>query len=256
MLLATKLILAPSLVVLASLVERRFGHQMAGWTAGFPLVAGPVLLFFWWEQGPVFTADAATRTLFALVSLSAFCLSYAWISRHTTVLPSLVLGWTAYAVSTVALAGVRAGWMAGLAAALVALTAARQLLPRAGDAAVAPRPRLRGELAWRAAAAAALVLTLTGLAHLLGPAWSGLLVPFPVASTVLLVAAHRGVADPAVVRLLSGLLLGLLGFSMFCAMLAFGLVAWGGAAFAAGLLATAVVQTVLRRVAAPVSRPG
>jgi hypothetical protein len=88
----------------------------------------------------------------------------------------------------------------------------------------------------------------------------GLLTPFPVASTVLAVFAHRQGSGEAAVAVLKGLLLALNAFAAFCAALVlclprFGLIS----SFALGLAAAALVQSALvlwrRRPQSPTPQP-
>ena len=246
MLLALKLTLAPALVALASLVERRFGHRAAGWTAGFPIVAGPILFFLAREQGHAFTAVAAKQTLLGLVSLSAYCLAYGRASVHFPPAASLALAYAAFAGATVAMSAVSVALLPALVVALLTLTAARLLLAPPPTIVVAPP---RPSLLVRMAATAAIVLTVTGLAHLLGPRWSGLLVPFPIASTVLVVAAHRASGHGGALLVLRGLLPALYGFALFCAAVSFWLEARGlAASFALGIAGAILSQALTLRL--------
>ena len=61
---ALKLLLAPLLILLATLAGRRWGPAVGGWLAGLPLTSGPVSLILALEQGPEFAARAALGTLF------------------------------------------------------------------------------------------------------------------------------------------------------------------------------------------------
>ena len=80
-LLAVKLLLAPSFVVVASLASRRFGPRVGGLIAGLPVVAGPILLAYAIAHGSAFAAAAAVGTLMGLVSLIAFVVVYAHLAR-------------------------------------------------------------------------------------------------------------------------------------------------------------------------------
>ena len=243
MLLLLKLTLAPALVALASMLGRRFGPRLAGWLAGFPIVAGPVLLFFALEQGPAFAADAARQTLPGFVSLCAFCVVYNWTALKFSWKGSLPAGWAAFALGTLLLKPLVFSLPAAWFTALTALGVAYKLLPG-----ITEPEELTAPPAWdivlRMAATAAIVLTLTALAGWLGPRLSGLLTPFPVASTVLVVFAHMQQGAGAVERVIKGLLLALISFSIFCVILSVCLVPWGTAgAFAAALAAALIIQT-------------
>jgi hypothetical protein len=43
MMLALKLLLVPMFLALVSMAGKRWGPAIAGWLAGFPIVAGPIL---------------------------------------------------------------------------------------------------------------------------------------------------------------------------------------------------------------------
>ncbi|MBN8494763.1 MAG: hypothetical protein J0M00_25385 [Burkholderiales bacterium] len=49
--LALKLLLVPAFLGLLTLVARWLGPAVAGWLAGLPLVAGPIVLILALEQG-------------------------------------------------------------------------------------------------------------------------------------------------------------------------------------------------------------
>ena len=245
MLFLLKLTLAPALVALASLLGRRFGSRIAGWLAGFPIVAGPVLLFFALEQGTGFAAAAARQTLPGFVSLCAFCLVYNWSALRLKWWGSLPLGWLVFGVSTFLLQGLHFQLATAWLLALTALALTYKLLP-----AVAEPDELAASPAWdlvlRMFATASIVLILTALAKWLGPQLSGLLTPFPVASTVLVVFAHIQQGAGAVERVIKGLLLALISFSVFCVILSMRLVPWGtGTAFAVALAAAMLMQTFI-----------
>jgi hypothetical protein len=235
-----KLVLAPALVAAASLAERRYGHRVAGWTAGFPIVGGPILLLLGLEQGLGFASAAAHQTVLGLVSLAAFALTYGWVSRRLPAAPALAVAYAVFAMGTAAMSKVALGLPMALAVAIGCLVTARLLLPTPSGEAVQSGPP---SLVLRMLATAALVLTLTGLAHALGPRVSGLLVPFPVASSVLIVAAHRSGGHTAVLRLLRGFVPALYGFALFCAVVSYALPEHGIlAAFTAGIAASLVSQ--------------
>jgi hypothetical protein len=247
--LLLKLLVAPSLVALATLVSRRFGPVVGGWVVGFPIVAGPILLFFSIEQGPVFAAEAACSTLLGTVSLASFGLVYAWVAVRCRWVVSLLAGWAAFGLLTWLQSGRSVPAIVGLVAALLALRGTLALLPHLDSAPAAPVPGA-WDIPVRMLATAGLVLGLTWAAGALGPGLSGLLTPFPVASTVLVAFAHHASGPTAAVRLLRGLLLGLQSFCVFCFVLSLGLAPAGVAgAFALALAFSFPVQLLVLRFA-------
>jgi hypothetical protein len=252
-LLLMKLVLAPTLVAGAGLAGRRFGPRVGGWLIGFPVVAGPVLWFYAREQGPGFAASAAAGTAMGIVSLCGFLVAYALGSRRLGWLPSLLLGYGAFTLLTAGLL-VTPGlgqptWPLGLLAAFAALSATLTLLRRLPARPQAPRPRR--DLLLRVLATALLVLALTGMAGVLGPALSGLVTPFPVATTILVVFAHREAGPGGVLAAYAGYIPSLYSFAAFCAALSFGLARWPlSGAFGFALLVSLLSQTVVLKLVA------
>jgi len=97
------------------------------------------------------------------------------------------------------------------------------------------------EIPIRMLAATAVVVTLTGVAHSLGPRLSGLLTPFPVAATILGGFTHHFEGAAAAVRLFRGLVAGLFAFALFFLIVALTIERWGLAA-SFGLAALAAVS--------------
>jgi hypothetical protein len=64
--LALKLLLIPSFIGLVSLAGRLWGPTVAGWLAGLPVVAGPILFLLWLEQGAEFARSATVYSLAAV----------------------------------------------------------------------------------------------------------------------------------------------------------------------------------------------
>lgn len=240
-----KLLLAPSLVVAASLAGARWGPQVGGWVAGFPIIAGPISLFFALENGRAFGARAALGTLASIVSVSAFAVGYAWAARRWHWVPTLLCGYAAFAMSTLALHRFDFGHvLPHLAMAVVAAGAGLRLLPELCQTPPLPS-RTRWDLPLRVVATGALVLIVTRLAAGLGPTLSGMLAPFPIASTVLVVFAHRERGPEAAVRVLKGFLTALFAFASFFAVLGLALETLSiPLAFGMALLVAALVQGV------------
>jgi hypothetical protein len=195
------------------------------------------------EQGPAFGARAAVSTTVGLVSTMAFCLAYTWSAQRLDWRGSLVVGYSAYLAFTLILGHLATGALAasGLAVAAMALTLLA--MPRAGGELVAATPPW-WDLPLRAVFTGSLVLAVTTAADLLGPRWTGLLTPFPIATSVLAVFAHAQSGSP--VRLLRGLVLGLFGFVVFTTIVATTVESWGVVpAFGAGVAAAVTWNALL-----------
>jgi len=258
-LLLLRLLLAPALVGLASMAGRRFGPRMAGMAAALPIVAGPILLVLALQQGLAFAQAASANTLLGLLPLTAFCLAYAGLARlcalrslarWQAVILCLGLGWLLFLCIAWLLLPVQLPiWACGLLG-LAALLLGQALMPGQADALnneeSLPKQAWWLELAFRMAAASAMVLGLTGLAQALGPAWSGLLAPFPVASSVVVAGCHWNQGPEALGQVLKGFMQAMLGFVAFLIIVAFGLQGLGLAwAFGLGLAASLLAQALL-----------
>jgi len=222
-LIAVKLFLAPSFVVCASLAARRFGVRIGGLIAGLPVVAGPILLVYALAHGRAFAAGAAAGTLLGLVSLIAFVVVYGRLAGRLRWTASMLAGWLAFAVATVAFTAVSMPVGAALGLAGVGLLVGLAALPRAREDPRVHTTPPTWDLPVRAGCALALVVTLTAVAGWLGPQLSGLLAPFPIITTVLATFTHAQRGSDEVLRLLRGLISGFGAFALFCFTLAIAL---------------------------------
>jgi hypothetical protein len=214
-----KLLLPPCLVAGASLAGRRWGLKIGGALGGFPVTVGPILFFFALEQGPRFAASAALKSLEGMLPFGAFCLVMGWASLRFSLFLSILLGWAVYLGISVLGLNIDLSLLEAAILALLVILIGRPLLP-AGPEKKAGASRISSwDIPIRMAATMFLVLSLTGLAHALGPLWSGALAPFPVATSTLAIFARYsdGARGPA--GLFKGSLLGSLSFASFCGVL-------------------------------------
>lgn len=231
--------LSPFLVAGASLASRRWGDGVGGWLAGFPFVAGPILLVVALEQGASFAALAARAALLGMVALIGFAVWFGHMSSRMHWTLALVSGWGVYLLLAWPLSGMDFGVVPNTAAVVGALFAGSLALPRiSGDGEAGPgRPHRQGDIPLRMVATFVLVCGLTLSADHLGTTWSGLLTPFPVATTVLSVFAHLSGGSAAVARFLRGFVPGLGSLAVFFAALAILLPVAGMAGFVYALAA-------------------
>ena len=226
MLLLLKLIVVPALVPIVTLGARRWGPRVGGFLASFPILAGPILLFFAIEQGPVFVREAARATLMALVAVSISGLVYAWASLRATWRISLAGSWGSFVVATLVLNSLRWPLTIALVVSVGSFFLVRALLPAPRGAAV-DADRSRWDLPLRTLASMIAVLTLTGLAEWLGPRVSGAFTAFPTALGILLVFTHAQQGASSVIRFLHGFLPGMFAFALFVFVLAVSIVPLG-----------------------------
>ena len=240
-------LVAPGLVGASTIAARRWGLRLGGLVSAFPAIVGPLLLIAAHEHGTAFAAKAASGTLLGLVALSGFALAYGRTAVHTGWRTSLAAGWVAAAAITAVLAAVDAGPLAGLGAATLSLVLAYCALPT-GAAPLAAPSAPRWDLPLRMALTAALVVSLATAATRLGPVVGGLLAALPVLASVLAVFTHEQQGGAAGCALLRGMLSGMAGFVVFCALVA-GLIDRAGvvAAFTTAALAALALSAAVGR---------
>ena len=244
MLLLLKLFLAPVLIAIVTLGTRRWGPRVGGWLTGLPTVAGPTLCFYAFEQGPAFAARASYGTLVGLVVIPCFCLAYAYSGRRVRWPLGLLAGWSAFLLSLLLLRELRANIFVTWVLLAASCAIGYRALPVPSPIAAGP-PHSKWDLPLRMIAAAALVIVLTGAADRLGPEWSGLLAPFPVATAIIAAFTHAQRGVDSVVVYFRGFLPALVSFGLFCLVLAIALESLG---LAVALILALVVQLTTQTV--------
>jgi hypothetical protein len=197
------------------------------------------------DHGTRFAARAASASLLGLVSLVVFVVSFAYASRRWNWLGSLAASWTATVLADIVLAQLAVGAAWAFIVVLVAVWVAHRLMARldSGPGRAGPAVTPWWDLPGRAAATAVLVLAVTGISATVGPVVTGILAPFPIATSVVAAFALAQQGSPAAVRTLAGVMRGLVGFAVFCLLLAVLLVPYGvPGAFAVAVAGTLVVQ--------------
>lgn len=220
--LALKLTLVPLFLLVVSMSGKWWGPSVAGWLAGLPVVAGPILYLLVLSHGPAFGAHAAERSLSAVLASEAFNFAYAWTCRARAwpvALAAALLAWFAAACGLSFLPD--SAWWAAIAA-LAAVCFGQSFLPR--SASVVPAASLsRIDLIGRMTAGAILTLVVTSISGWAGAAWSGLLAVFPLLGIILSVSSHRAHGPEFVISLFRGMVLGRFSFVAFCLTLMFAL---------------------------------
>jgi hypothetical protein len=223
--LALKVLLAPSLVAAATRTARVLGHRAGGLVGGLPVVAAPIVLIYAIEHGASFAARAAQGTVLGIVSLVGFSVAYAEVGRRTAWPLALLAGWSAFLAVTLLFATRPVPLALSCVMAVIAVAAASRALARRVSR---PAHRRGGDLLrWRLLATAAMVLAVTAAAGSLNPWLSGLLAPFPIITAVLAAFTQAQAGADASTELLAGLVPGLASFIVFFVVVAVGLPALG-----------------------------
>lgn len=244
--LAIKVVLVPLFLFLLSVASKRWGASIAGWLAGLPVVAGPILFFLCWDHGPAFASKAASASLCAVFASVCFSLAYAHAAQKMSWPMSLFFGLTSWSVAVVVLSLVPPLTALGLGISTVSLVLAPQLFP----AVVYPsnsRHPTNAEIGVRMLTGAVLTIAVTAVAGTIGQTWSGLLAVFPVIGTVLAVFSHASQGAAFAATVLRSMTMGLYSFAAFCLLLSTTLTHAGVAgSFLIAVAGALLVQTVTR----------
>jgi hypothetical protein len=214
-----ELLLAPALVGVSTYAASRWDDRVGGVISAFPAIVGPLLLVGATTHGSDFAARAATGVLIGLVSLSGFVVAYARVSRRCAWPRAFVAGWAVATILSLVSNAVAVAWGAALVLALVSLIVAYWTMPRTLMASTGQDSVRLGVLA-RMGTAAVLIAALSAAADRLGPAVGGLLAALPILASILACATHREYGSAAATDLLRGMVTGLVGFAIFCAIVA------------------------------------
>lgn len=248
--LLLKLFLAPLLVVASTLAGRRWGADVAGILVALPIVAGPILFISYLQHGADFAGGAAVSSLFGLASLAVFAVVFSCAARRLGWLATVTTSWGAVLAVDAALSFVRVTAPVALLVTLTATAVAMVFMPKVEPELPGDVDRRRPpfwDLPGRAVVTGVLVLGVTTASSALGPQWTGLLAPFPIATSVVAAFVHAQHGPVVTARVLSGTLVGLLGFSAFCLSVSVLVRPIGATAFVLGAVVAVAVQLLALR---------
>jgi hypothetical protein len=247
--LLLKLFFAPLLVVGSTLAGRRWGPEVAGILVALPIVAGPILFISYEQHGSDFGADAAASSLLGLVALAVFAVVFTRTASRFGWAATVVTSWIVVLAADFVLSAVHVTAFVALGCTLIATAAAMMFMPRkVPEVAAVTAQSPSWDLPARAVVTGILVLSVTTASSALGPHWTGLLAPFPVATSVVAAFVHAQNGYLVTARTMAGTLMGLFSFATFCFLVSVLVRPLGGAAFVVGGAATVVVQLVAVRI--------
>ncbi len=191
-----KLLVSVGIVLGLSLIAERISTRIAGLLSGYPLGTAVALFFIGLEIGPQFAADSAVYTLAGFTATLALGAGYLVCARRdglVGVLAGSAGGLACWLATSAVLANIDFTRVSGSLTTLAAIALFSLLYRRIPER----RTTARGVFSWsalafRAVLAAAIIFLITGLAHVLPPAWAGLLSAFPVTFFPFLVILHLG----------------------------------------------------------------
>jgi hypothetical protein len=243
--LVLRLALAPAIVLIASLAQRRLGPRYGGRIVGFPLTTGPLLVVICLQYGPDAAARAAAGVISGLMVVVCFCLGYAYLAVRLRPLWSLAGALVAGVLTGTAMSAVRPPWLATLVV-LTGVVVGLTTWPAVpGPGSPAAGRDTAAAVATRMAVTGGLVAGLAAAARVVGPFLAGTLSSMPVILAVVVPATHRANGPSAATEILRGAMASIGSTVVFITVVAYAVAGTGPvAAFALAclaLLATSVL---------------
>ena len=226
-LLLSKIVLSAGFTLGGTAAVERLGPRVGGLVAAVPQLAVVSLIFFAIEQGLGFAAESAFWTIPGMCATLSVFLGYLVgtelvpAPRPASIATGIALGTLCFVISATLLSFMPITRWSVLPLAAVACFGTTWIVRKLPDTATLRRVTASpGLLAVRAMTSVVTVLTVTGLAHLLGPKWSGLLVGYPVNSLPVMVILHSHYGHDVVKPFIKIFPAGIFGVCLF------NLVAW------------------------------
>jgi hypothetical protein len=200
-LLILRVVTAPLIIVIATLVQRRYGHAVSGLLIGLPLTSLPLLWLVALSHGASFAGSMSGATLTGTVAQVVVIWVYASLATRLSPILSMVGALGAFVVT----AGVtQALHPSALVAAVLAGAGFAIALRAWPETTLAPVEQGRYRLALRVALSAGFTVVVVTLAGPIGPALSGLAAAIPVMSLIMAFVTHQELGADASSRFLKG----------------------------------------------------
>jgi hypothetical protein len=244
-----KLLLTPTLIIAATLLQRRWATLFGGRLVGLPLTAASSLTLLTIREGEQFAVQTAIATLGGQLAIAAFCLGYARTALNHRWPIALPVAVCCYAIAALALSRHNFSLPAleflvptGLAATLAAWPA---LTPRE----VVSMP---WELPARMTVATVMTTLVLTAATVLGSRTIGLVASFPLFAGLSAAYGHNAAGGPVAVISLRSVVVGAFTSSVFFLTIANTLPLLG----ALGAFPLAVAATVFAHIVVNLSTYG
>ena len=243
--LLLRLLLTPSLVVLVSYIQKRWGHAIGGRVIGLPLSTAPFLVLVYLMDGAEQTARAAHGVVAGQIAVVSYCYIFTFVNWRRAWPFALLSGWLVAGLADISLIQLNNTWLVGGIVVFVSAIAIK-FWPVALTDDQSIRIPQWWETPMKAAVAGTLVATLTTVKDVIGVQAAGVLASMPVILSVLAPTTSRTYGPSAVSDLLRGTTKSLGGSVMFSTVVAGSIkVLPAPISFALGLAALVATDIVL-----------
>ncbi len=213
--IAFKVVIAASVVVTASVIAEKSGPFIGGLILALPVSVGPAYVMLALQASPEFVSHSGTGSLASNLMTAAYVVIYVLLATRVPLIVSLgaaVAVWTAGVLVLHSLnlsAGVLA--LLNVLAFAVCIPLSRHTL-----SGTPPPPRVRRwyALPLRALLVGALVGSTLAVSALIGPAWTGIAMAFPITLTSSVLIMQPALGADATRAMMASVLRGLAPFAL------------------------------------------
>ncbi|WP_031487524.1 hypothetical protein [Streptomyces bicolor] len=217
-LLLLRTALAPSLILIVSVVARRSGPRLGGLLLGAPTTSGPFLALMWLDGGSGAAARAAQGNVAAQLAVVSFCLAYGRLAPALRPARALTAALASAAGAGLVAAACANVWLTG-ALVLAVTCVGLRTWPAPADTDPVPGHARSWEIPLRMAVSATTVLLAVHSSDALGSFTGGILAALPVLPAVMAPSTHRSTGADAAAAMMRAALTAAPGTVVFLLVL-------------------------------------
>ena len=241
-----KILIAPVLILLATLIARKWGNKVGGWLIAIPLTSAPTAFLLAESEGFEFAKEAAVGMLLGTASQILFVLAYLRFSRFGPYI-ALISGTCGFALATVVFLQFELEPFKGFILVIVALVASLKFLNHGELVDYIEITRAKWDLLIRMLTATVVVYLITHSSSAIGAHAAGLISPYPILAAILAHFAYLQQGRVAAHLSLFGLLFGLFTPTAFFFLLAALILQIGYWSFLVATLTGVAIQIISGR---------
>lgn len=213
--IGVKVLIAATVVVTASVMAEKSGPFIGGLILALPVSVGPAYAMLALQASPAFVAQSGLGSLVSNVMVGAYVLTYLLLARRV---PLLLSVGAAVAVWLAGVALLKLAALSPLALVLLNVAAFAVFIPLSRGALSSTPPPLRVrrwfELPLRALLVGTLVASTLTVSALIGPAWTGIAMAFPITLTSSILIMQPAIGAAATAAVMASVVRGLAPFAL------------------------------------------
>ncbi len=182
-------------VLLLSLIAEYINPKISGIISGIPTGTALILFFYGLEQGPEFASESSLFNLVGMLSMQVFIFIYLKISTNNTrtnMLISSLVAIIGYVIIILFLKQFQFNLITALIIPIISIPLFNYLFEKINNTVIKDRIKLSTKVLFvRAILASIVIISVTSIAHLIGPEWAGLFSAFPTTLFPLILIVHN-----------------------------------------------------------------